>query len=247
MLNWVIVAALALQQLPPELLDRKVREGKEPTGTALDEMTVGQLLKLTALPGARLSQIQCAGYAHFRQLKGRPVIAPERLASLRDALGDDAADFADMKKEAGRAFVLLYADEARETEASMKPAEWSEWQARQDARCASFFKAAADGSLVIRPLPDPAVVDPMLASCHALYRAAAARASGEEKASLSRDADRAAALALKGKEGAAKAAAEAALAAAAQEAATAPALDAEPEMMQLVLCVPKLRAAEEPE
>ena len=109
-----LIAALTLQELPKEFLDQKVREGKEQTGTALDELTMGQLLKLTAMPSARLSQMQCTGYALWLRKHGEPALPSERLNAVHAALGRDAANFGEMKSDIGLAFVAVYAEEAAE-------------------------------------------------------------------------------------------------------------------------------------
>lgn len=243
MLLHLLIAALTLQDLPREFLDRKVRDGKEQTGTALDDMTMGQLMKLTAMPGTRLGQIQCAGYGLWLARNGAPALPPERLQAVHGALGRYAASFAEMDEAIGYAFVALYAEEADESRKSMSLGDFASWRKAQDARCAGFFKAAGDGSLTIRPLAPRTVIDPRLNGCHALYRAAAALREGQEAAALTRQADRAAELALKDKTGPALAAARAALDEEAADAATASSLDAEAEMMQLTLCVPLLRGA----
>jgi hypothetical protein len=237
----LLIAALTLQELPKEFLDRKVREGKEQTGTALDELTMGQLLKLTAMPSARLSQMQCTGYALWLRQHGEPTLPSERLDAVHAALGRDAASFGEMKGEVGLAFVAVYAEEAAEKTKALSADEFAAWRKAEDARCGGFFKSAGDGSLKLRPLAHASVIDPVLNGCHAAYRAAAARNNGDERASLARMADRAAALALEGKSGNALAAARAALDEEAASAALAPVLDAEAEMMQLALCVPKLK------
>lgn len=241
MLVPLIFAALALQGLPQEFLDQKVRQGKEPTGTALDELTMGQLLRLTAMPSARMSQMQCTGYAMWLQKAGQPVLPDARLNQIHARLGDDAARFGEMSRDIGLAFVALYAQEAEEKKKTVSADEFAAWRKLEDARCGGFFKAAGDGSLAFRPLVPASVIDPRLNGCHAAYRVAAARSKGEERAALSRQADRAAALALEAKGGADFAAAKTALDEEAAAAAAAPLPDPEAGMMQLALCVPLLK------
>lgn len=241
MLLVLLIAALTWQQLPSEFLDRKVREGKEQTGSALDDVSIGQLLKLTALPSARLSQMQCTGYGIWLRNNGQPALPSRRLDEVHAILGKDAATFGEMKEDMGLAFVALYADETEQTKKSSTAGEFAEWRKAQDARCGGFFKAAVDGSLNLRPLASPSIIDPQLNGCHAAYRAAARRSTGDEAASLAGLAERAAAMALKGKSGEALTKARAAMADEEAHAAAAPTLDAEPEMMQLTLCVGRLK------
>lgn len=243
MLLPLLFAALALQGLPKEFLDQKVRQGKEQTGTALDELTMGQLLKLTAMPGDRLSRMQCTGYGLWLQRTGQPALPVERLNAVHAALGRDAATFGEMSGEIGLAFVALYAEEAEEKKKVLSPGEFTAWRKLEDNRCAGFFTAAAATSFALRPLAPAWVINPRLNGCHAAYRAAAARSKGNDSAALTRQADRAAELALAGKKGAALAAAKTALHDEAAGAAAAPVLDPEAEMMQLTLCVGQLRAA----
>lgn len=246
MLLGFLIAALALQQLPREFLDRKVREGKEQTGTAVDEMTNGQLLRLTAMPSARLSQMQCTGYGIWLRNNGQPALPSDRLDKVHATLGLDAAKFGEMEEAVGLAFVVLYAEETEQTKSSSSADEFAAWRKRQDERCGGFFKAAADGSLVLRPLAPASIIDPQLNGCHAAYRAAARRSEGEEAASLNRMAERASALALEGKSGEALVQARSALNEEAAHAAAAPVLDAEPEVMQLALCVGRLKEQSAP-
>ena len=77
--------------------------------------------------------------------------------------------------------------------------------------CAPLYVAAASPEpLKLHPLAMPSVVSPALASCYAQYRLAAGLSNPEEAGDLNANADRARQLALKGKEGTARAAAEAA-------------------------------------
>lgn len=241
MLLSLLFAVLALQGLPQEFLDQKVRQSKGQTGTALDELTMGQLLKLTTMPSARLSQIQCTGYALWLRRTGKPALPNERLNAIHARLGEDAANFGEMNLDVGLAFVALYAEEAEEKKRSLSADDFADWRTSEDTRCGAFFKAAGNGSLALRPLVPASVIDPRLNGCHASYRAAAARSKGDESAALSRQADRAAALALDGKSGTALTAARMALAEEAAATAVAPLLDPESEMMQLTLCVPMLK------
>lgn len=213
-------------------------QSEEPKQAAIDRLSVDQLMRLSTLHPARISEMRCAGFGQWlvahrpRDAKSPSGAAADRLsAEVTAAIANDAELPADVVKE----LVATVADEADHVLARKGEAAF----AAEIDTCASLYAAAASpGPLKLHPLANASVVSPTLASCYAQYRLAANLSSGEEAAGLKRDAGRAHDLALNGKAGDARIAAEAALEAEFRAAEKAPRVEQEAAMMRLILCQP---------
>lgn len=211
-------------------------------GDVIDRMSIDQVMRLSTLAPARISEMQCAGLGYWLaanrpgQAKSPTQAAAVRLSTeVQAAIANDAELPADIAGELLASVGVDAGKKASENEAAF---------AAQVETCAPLFVAAASPEpLKLHPLAAPSVVSPALASCYAQYRLAASLSAGEEASGLSADADRARALALKGKEGAAHSAAEAALEAEFLAAKAAPKADQEAGMMRLIMCQPVMAAA----
>ena len=216
----------------------------------LERMTLDQLIRISTMPPARISEMHCAALAVWldqNQPRHAFALPAGEAARVATAVSAAIANDAELPADIARDFVAALTDEpgARINEASA--AQRDGIIGDLSAPCKPLFSAANEGKpLPLHPLAKPSVVSPALATCYALYKAAASRADSEEAARLDRDADRAAELALRGKEGAERAAAEAVLAFEAAAALQAPTQELEAKMMRLVMCVPHLRGAAVP-
>lgn len=216
--------------------------GANPGGkSVLDELTLSQTMRLSTMAPARLTEARCAGLARW-QVEQEPsdALPAEKVEALTAAVTAAVSNDAGITQAQARAFVGVYVDELDGQKAERTPADWDSWRQAYENECAPFQSAARQGKVVLHPLANAAVIDPALVSCYGQYRAAAARASGAEAAALSRDAERAAGMALKGKEGKARVAAHAALATEAKAALKAPKSAEEATMMRLIVCQPVL-------
>jgi len=227
----LLVAAALLSQAGSEAAD------------VMGRLTLDQLMRISALPPARVNEMHCAALALWLDHK-RPdhrfALPRAETARLTSEVAAAIANDAELPKDLAEQFLAV--TEA-EPEGKIAEAADVEQVIRDLARpCDALFKEARDGMpLPLHPLANSSVVSPSLATCYALYKAAASRAEGDEAVKLGRDAEKAAELALQGKNGAARDAAEVALAAEAEAALKAPVAKPEAEMMRLVMCVPYLR------
>lgn len=210
--------------------------------SALDRMTMGQMMRLAALPEARLNEARCAGMATWRARQGR--MDPSRAARFRDAVVAAVAHDADFPPDLAAAFVDAFADQITEQQRDESAAAFADWLAGAEAQCADLLATVErDAPPALHPLNNAALVDPALAGCHALYVVAAERANGEEQAGLRRQAEEARTLALAGKSGEGRSAAEGALAAEVAAARAHPIGEEDRAMMRLVACLPILKDA----
>jgi hypothetical protein len=210
----------------------------EPKDGLMDRLSVDQIMRLSTLPPARIAEMRCAGFGHWlvahrpRDAKSPNSAAADRLsAEVAAAIANDAELPADVAKE----LVASIAGEADKGETAFSA---------EVSACTSLYAAAASpGSLKLHPLAAASVVSPALASCYAQYRFAASLSEGGEASDLNANADKARELALVGKEGAARAAAEAALDAEFGATKAAPQPEQEAGMMRLIMCQPVMAAA----
>ena len=208
----------------------------------MERLSVDQVMRLATLSPARISEMHCAGLGQWLaahrpgEAKSPARATADRLSrEVQAALANDAELPADLAGE------LLASAGA---EAGRKAGEDGAAFAAEVETCAPLFAAAASPApLKLHPLAAASVVSPAMASCYAQYRLAASMSEGEEAAGLNADADRARTLALKGKDGAARAAAEAALDAEYLATKAAPKADQEAGMMRLIMCQPVMAAA----
>ena len=215
----------------------------QPKDDLMDRLSVDQLMRISTLPPARLIEMRCAGYGQWLAANRRGgAKSPARPAADRLSADVQAAIANDAELPADLAGELLA---AIAVEAGTKLSDEGEAAfAAEVEPCAPLYAAAASPEpLKLHPLASPSVVSPVLASCYGQYRLAASLSEGEEAGDLTANADRARELALKGKEGAARAAAEAALAAESHAAAEAPQADQEAGMMRLIMCQPMMAEA----
>ena len=207
----------------------------------VDDLTMDQLLRLAALPPARLAEARCAGFARWQVQNEAPrALSGATVDELVDSVGSAVAHDAELGPAQGRAMVEEFAAEFAADLAPLGPAERAQAVAKEETACSALLADARDSRLSLHPLANRAIVDPALASCYGQYQAAAARASGQEAVNLKRDADAAAELALAGKDGKARDAAMAALSAEAASAAASRPGGPESEMMRLVMCQPRI-------
>jgi len=215
----------------------------EPKDGLMDRLSVDQIMRLSTLPPARIAEMRCAGFGHWlvahrpRDAKSPNSAAADRLsAEVAAAISNDAELPADVAKE----LVASIAGEAEHVLADKGETAFS----AEVSACTSLYAAAASpGSLKLHPLAAASVVSPALASCYAQYRFAASLSEGGEASDLNANADKARELALMGKEGAARAAAEAALDAEFGATKAAPQPEQEAGMMRLIMCQPVMAAA----
>lgn len=240
-MTWLVLLALLAQPMG-SAFDTPIREVTGERRSVLDDLTLSQMMRLSTMAPARLNEARCAGLARWQVTSKRPAALPARQAdAMVDHVARALANDVEIGEALGREFVIQFASELDHQRRKRGKADWTAWLAEQERGCADLLDAARAGSLSLHPLSQRSVVDPALATCYARYRVAAAKATGEEAAGLQRDADKAAALALKGKEGADRAAAEAALAAAFAGAERTQKGEDEADMMRLVICQPYLR------
>lgn len=214
----------------------------QPKDDLMERLSVDHVMRLATLSPARISEMQCAGLGQWLAAnqpdgaRSPTRAAADRLFSeVQAAIANDTEIPADIVGE------LLTSLSA---EAGPKTGEDERVFAAQVENCAPLFVAAGSpGALKLHPLAAATVVSPALASCYAQYRLAASMTEGEEAAGLNADADRARSLALKGKDDAARAAAEAALEAEYLATKAAPKADQEAGMMRLIMCQPVMAAA----
>ena len=209
----------------------------------MDRLSVDQIMRLSTLPPARIAEMRCAGFGQWlvahrpRDARSPTRSAAHRLsAEITAAIANDAELPADAAKE-------LIASVDGEADHVLADKGETAFFAEVDA-CSSLYAAAASpGPLKLHRLAAAAVVSPALASCYAQYRFAASLSEGEEASGLNADADRARELALKGKEGPRRVAAEAALDAEFRATQAAPQPEQEAGMMRLIMCQPVMAAA----
>lgn len=208
----------------------------------MDRFSIDQIMRLSTLPSARIAEMHCAGVGQWL-VANRPAAAksPSRPAAdrlsaeVKAAIANDAELPADLAGE-------LLASVA--VEAGKKADEEATAFAAQVDSCAPLYAAAASHDpLKLHPLAASSVVSPALASCYAQYRLAASLSDGGEASDLNASADRARNLALKGKDGTARKAAEAALEAELRATRAAPRADQDAGMMRLIMCQPVMAAA----
>ena len=217
-------------------------QSEGPKQAAIDRLSVDQLMRLSTLHPARISEMRCAGFGQWlvahrpRDAKSPGSAAADRLAvEVAAAIANDAELPADAAKE-------LIASVAGEADHVLADKGEAALFAEVDA-CASLYAAATSPDpLKLHPLAAASVVSPALASCYAQYRLAANLSTGEEAAGLKKDAGRAYDLALSGKAGDSRIAAEAALEAEFRAAEKAPQADREAGMMRLIMCQPVMAA-----
>ena len=209
----------------------------EPQSDLMERLSIDQVMRLSTMSPARISEMRCAGFGQWL-VRNRPdgAKSPTRAAADRLSAEVQAAIANDAE---------LPADLAGELVASV--ALEAEWKAKEEAAafdaevetCAPLYAAAASsGPIKLHPLAAGSVVSPPLASCYAQYRLAASLSDASEVGDLNANADRARDLALKGKDGAARAAAEAALEAEFNATKAAPQGEQEAGMMRLIMCQP---------
>jgi hypothetical protein len=212
-------------------------------GDLAERLSMEQTLRLATLSPARISEMRCAGFGQWLAInrpggKNSPTsAAADRLsAEVQAAIANDAELPADLVHE-------LVASLSAEAKAKIAD-EGETAFARDVEACAPLYAAAAQPEpLKLHPLARPSVVSPALASCYAQYRLAAAVSSPEQAGDLNANAEKARQLALKGKEGAARAAAEAALESELRATKATPQADREAGMMRLIMCQPLMATA----
>lgn len=228
----VMVAALLLQ-------------AENEADELVKRMTLDQLMRISALPPARVQEMHCAALALWLNQNHpdhRFALPGAEAARLANQVGAAIANDAEMPEELARDFVRVLVIEPDGKIGERTDPKYETAIGELALPCDKLFGEAREGkTLSLHPLAKPSVVSPALATCYALYKAAASRAKGDEAVKLGRDADRAAELALQGKDGAARTAAEAALASEAVAALKAPEGEPGAEMMRLVMCVPHLK------
>lgn len=242
-----ILAALALAAqsgLPKDVLDTPIGKYSKGPKTVLDRMTLGDMMRLLALPEARLREARCAGLAQWNARTGQG-LDPSKLARFRAAVASSIAHDAELAPDLAAGFVDAFGEQLDEREKGVSKRQHAEAMARKQADCAPLLAmAAADAPLTLHPLNNASVVSPALATCHALYTVAAEEAVGEEADDLRKQAARATELALAGKDLAGQKAAREALEAEVAAARKNPVEKGEREMMRLVTCLPLLSEAE---
>lgn len=232
-----IFATLALLSSVPV-----IGQGSPSDDDLMERLSIDQVMRLSTLPPARIAEMHCAGAGQWL-VANRPAAAksPTRRAADRLSVEVKAAIANDAELPADLAGELLA---AVMVEAGKKASEEPTAFAAQVDSCAPLYAAAASHEpLKLHPLAAPSVVSPALASCYAQYRLAASLSKGGEANDLNASADRVRNLALKGKDGASRAAAEAGLEAELRAARAAPQADQEAGMMRLVMCQPVMAAA----
>ena len=206
----------------------------EPESDLMERLSFDQIMRLSTMSPARIAEMRCAGFGQWL-VANRPDAAksPTRAAAdrlsaeVQAAIANDAELPADIAGE-------LVAAVALEAEAFDTEVE----------TCAPLYAAAASsGPIKLHPLAAASVVSPALASCYAQYRLAASLSEGDEVGDLKANADSARELALRGKDGDVRAAAEAELEAEFLETAAAPRGEQEAGMMRLIMCQPMMASA----
>ena len=206
----------------------------EPESDLMERLSFDQIMRLSTMSPARIAEMRCAGFGQWL-VANRPDAAksPTRAAAdrlsaeVQAAIANDAELPADIAGE-------LVAAVALEAEAFDTEVE----------TCAPLYAAAASsGPIKLHPLAAASVVSPALASCYAQYRLAASLSEGDEVGDLKANADRARELALRGKDGDVRAAAEAELEAEFLATAAAPRGEQEAGMMRLIMCQPMMASA----
>lgn len=233
-----IVGALSLVVSNP-LSAQPVKEGAD----VMDRLSVDQLMRLSTLPPARITEMRCAGFALWLATN-RPTSPKSPTRSAADRLSADVqtaiANDADLSIATAHELLAAIA-----TDAGLKVNEEGEVALFAEVhRCKSLYAAAASPApLRLHPLAGPSTVNPALASCYAQYRLAATLSDGEEAKGLNASANEAHELAVKDKSGAARAAAEAALEAEFHALEAAPEADKQAGMMRLIMCQPAMQRA----
>jgi len=214
----------------------------EPKTNVMEQLSVDQVMRLATMPPARIAEMRCAGFGQWLAAN-RPGgatspthAAADRLsAEVQAAIANDAELPADIAGELVASVALEAEGKAKEEAAAFDT---------EVETCAPLYAAAASsGPIKLHPLATPSVVSPALASCYAQYRLAASLSGRDEAGDLKANADRARELALKGKSGDARIAAEAALEAEFHSAEAAPRGEQEAGMMRLIMCLPLMASA----
>lgn len=214
----------------------------KPNDDVMERLSIDQVMRLSTLSPARITEMRCAGFGQWLVANRpdgakspTPAAAARLSAQVGAAIANDAELPADLAGDLVASVALEADSKAKEEEAA--------FNAEVEA-CAPLYAAAASPEPIkLHPLAAASVVSPALASCYAQYRLAASLSEGEEASGLNADADRARTLALKGKDGAGRSAAEAALEAEFLAAKAAPKADQEAGMMRLIMCQPVMAVA----
>jgi hypothetical protein len=214
----------------------------EPESDLMERLSIDQVMRLSTMSPARISEMRCAGLGQWL-VRNRPDgaksptrAAADRLsAEVQAAIANDAELPADIAGELVAAVALEAEGKAKEEPAAFDT---------EVETCAPLYAAAASsGPIKLHPLAAASVVSPALASCYAQYRLAASLSEGDEVGDLKANADRARELALRGKDGDVRAAAEAELEAEFLATAAAPRGEQEAGMMRLIMCQPMMASA----
>ena len=233
----MIVGALSLI-VSASLSAQPVKEGDP-----LNRVGVDQLMRMSTLSPARITEMRCAGYGQWLAAN-RPTNpkSPSRSAAARLSAEVQAAIANDAELSTEDAHDLLA---AIAMDAGLKVKDEGEAALLAEVgRCTPLYAAAASPApLKLHPLAVPSVVSPVMASCYAQYRLAGTLSDGEEAKDFTSNANKAHELAVKDKSGAALAAAEAALEAEFNALKAAPDTDKEAGMMRLIMCQPAMQAA----
>lgn len=244
MKSLLTIVALLLQQAGgPSVFDQPIAamRGEKAEGP-LDRMSLNQMMRMSALPPARMREFQCAGIANWAGSRDWPVFAlgdAERAAFVDRVAAAFALDL-----EMDKAIAMdLIAEYSREPPHRQAKGEGTTYRASMERDCGALIAAVRSGTYQLSPGAEPAVINTTLATCHARYLVAAEASRNEkEAASLRATAARAEAMALAGKEGEALVKARAALQRQV-EAVRADSGSAGDEMMRLVVCLPAMDVA----
>lgn len=240
-----MVAALAMLQPPPapSPFDQPMGELRGEKGDGvLDRLSLNQMMRLTALPPARLNEMKCAGVTRWSGSTAWPAFAltDRQRADFANRVASALAHDVEMDRGIAVGLINKFAEEPPYQQ---KQGKLVAWRAEMERDCAGLLARVRSGAYELAPLARPSVINPTLATCYARYTIAADAATDPAEATgLRATAAKAEALALAGKAGDALAAAKAAL-------ADRLALGRDEKMtgeggeMMLVMCIPAMDVA----
>lgn len=243
-LTLVVIAAVIAQQSAPSVFDQPIGQLREDKlDGPLERLSLNQMMRLTALPAARMLEFQCAGLARWQGSQDWPAFAlPEvaRAKFIDDVVGALANDV-EIDREVALALVAGF---EREPPYREEKGELPAYRAEMEGKCAGLIADVRAGTYRLAPPVSPSVVNPTLASCYARYTVAAEGAEPDEAKALGETAARAQSLVLMHKAGDELAQAQSALAEGLAAARAEKSPQSEEEMMRLVICLPAMAAAE---